>query len=538
MKRLISLVKVSLNHDMNIFQVNTMKKEKSFSKVAIPLFVTIYIMILIGFYSYKLIDMLKPVHLEFVALSLFAIGISFICLIEGIYKSGSLLFNCNDDDLLFSLPVKKEDILFVRIFKFYIFELLYNSLFILPVVVIYALKVVPGWSYYLSSFIALLLLPIIPIILSCIIGFVITYLSSKFKGKNIFQTIFSITFLLLFLYLTYSMDNFVANLIREASSINDFITKLYYPVGAYISLVTDFNIMTLIIYIIVHVIISIISIFILSKLYFRINSGFKKVLTSHKNSNYIIKRNSRGKALIKKELNKFFSTPVFITNAGFGLVLFIIVCLLCCFKFDYIVNLVGQFNKDMNIGNIRGNLPIIMFGLICFTSFMTSITSSMISLEGKAFNILKSLPLKPIQIVLYKVLSAFIIMMPCIIVGELIVFIKFKFDIISMLLIFISSLILPLVSAFIGILVNLKYPKVDAVNDTEVVKQSMSSLVATFIGMGLVGLTIISLFMLVDAGVASNIIMTIILGIYGIVCLILYLVLLHVCDDLFNNINA
>ena len=534
MKKLISLIKVSLNHDMNIFKINT-KKQSSFSKVAIPLFITIYLMILMGFYSDKLIGMLKPVHLEFVALSLFALGISLISLIEGIYKSGSLLFNCNDDDMLLSLPVKKETILFVRVFKFYVFELLYNSLFILPVMVIYAIKVVPGWTYYLSSFIALLLLPIIPIVLSCIIGFIITYLSSKFKGKNIFQTVFTVAFLLLVMYLSYNMDGFVNDLIKKASSINDFITKLYYPVGSYISLVTDFNIMTLILYIIVHIIISVITIFILSKVYFKINSGFKKVLISHKNSNYIIKSNSKRKAFIKKELNKFFSTPVFITNAGFGLVLFVVACLFCCFKSDYIIKIMEQISPGMNV---KDYLPVFMFGLICFTSLMTSITSSMISLEGKSFNILKSLPLKPIQIVLYKVLSALIIMIPCIIIGDLIVFIKFRFDIVSVLLILIASILLPLVAELIGILVNLKYPKIDAVNDTEVVKQSMSSLIATFTGMGLVGVTIILLFMMLDANIANYLIMLIFLSGYGIICLALWLILVKVCDSSFNNINT
>ena len=122
-----------------------------------------------------------------------------------------------------------------------------------------------------------------------------------------------------------------------------------------------------------------------------------------------------------------------------------------------------------------------MFGLICFASFMTSITSSMISLEGKSFNILKSLPVNPFIIIKSKVLAAVLIMIPFMIIGDLIIFIRFGFDLLSIILLLIASILFPLISETIGIIVNLKYPRMDAKNDTEVVKQSMSSMISVFI---------------------------------------------------------
>ena len=224
MKKMISLIRVSLSHDMNVFKVNT-KKPSRFSKTLVPLILTFYIMMLMGTYSGMLMEKLKPMHLEFVVLTLFALGISIISLFEGIYKSGTLLFNCKDDNLLLSLPIKKSTVLFIRIFKFYVFELIYNSLFVLPAMAIYAVNVLPGWTYYLSSFVALLVLPIVPIILSCIIGFIVTFLSSKFKGKNIVQTVVTMSLLLIFMYLSFNMEGFVTGIVKKASSINDFIIR-------------------------------------------------------------------------------------------------------------------------------------------------------------------------------------------------------------------------------------------------------------------------------------------------------------------------
>ena len=536
MKKIISLIKVSLNHGMNIFKINT-KKQSKFSKVFLPLILTIYIMSILGFYAERLISMLKPVNLEFFVLTFFGLSISLLSLLEGIYKSSTLLFNSNDDNLLLSLPIKKGTILFVRVFKFYVFELLYNSLFLLPAMVIYAINVVPGWTYYLSSFFALLLLPIVPIVLSCILGFIISYFSSKFKGKNVVQTIFTIGLILLIMYFSFNINGFITNIVKKATSINDLITRLYYPVGAYISLINSFSIKTLIVYIITNVTIFLVIIFVLSKLYFRINSNYKRVLITHKNNKYIVKDSSRMKSFIKKEINRFFSTPVFVTNAGLGLVLFVVFCILCILKFDYIVSNIIKVNSDISVEFIKLKFPLILFGFICFTSFMTSITSSMISLEGKSINILKSLPIKPINIVLYKVVTALIIIIPCIIIGDIIIFIKFRFDSINILLILISSILLPIVSELIGIIVNLKYPKLDATSDTEVVKQSMSSMISVFIGMGLIGATILLLFMMLNKGISDTTILLILTLFYTLLALILWLVLIKTCDKSFNDIN-
>ena len=68
--------------------------------------------------------------------------------------------------------------------------------------------------------------------------------------------------------------------------------------------------------------------------------------------------------------------------------------------------------------------------------------------------------------------------------------IRFSFNILEIIMILIASIIIPLVAETIGILINLKYPKMDAENDSEVVKQSISSSIAVFIGMFLIGLTI------------------------------------------------
>ena len=128
MEKLISLIKTCMTDNMDLFKVKS-KKQTRFSKIAIPVVLMAICFSSIGGYANMLITPLAKIHLEYVLLTLFALITSIMTFAEGIYKSSNLLFNCRDDNLLLSLPIKKSTVVFIRIFKFYVFEVLYNSLF-------------------------------------------------------------------------------------------------------------------------------------------------------------------------------------------------------------------------------------------------------------------------------------------------------------------------------------------------------------------------------------------------------------------------
>ena len=538
MKKYISLIKACMTDNMRLFKINS-KKQSEISKKIIPVILAIVLFLCIISYANIIIEPLVEVHFEFVLLTIFVLLTSIMTLIEGIYKSSSLLFNCKDDNLLLSLPIKKSTVLFIRVLKFYLFELIYNSLFLIPAMIVYIRYVDVGVSFYVVSFLACLLLPIIPIVLSCIIGVVISAFSSKFKMKNFIQIIITTLFLIAIIFISNNLDKVIEKIAQNASSINEIITKIYYPAGAYIKLVTDFNILDLVLFIIIHLLVFTISIYLLSIIYFKINSAVKTVKIGTKNKDYRIKENKPMKSLIKKEVNRFINSPVFVINAGFGLVLFIIGSIGICLKFDSIVEI---FNNDssnfFNIEQIKSYMPVILFGLICFASLMSSITSSMISLEGKSFNILKGLPIKPFKIIVSKILTAILIMIPFFIIGDIIVFIKFNFSIGEIIICLISSFILPFVAETIGIMVNLKYPKMDAENDTEVVKQSISSMIAVFIGMILSGITVYLLYKGIENGISSNLIILSGMSFYTFMAIVCLLYLTKKSVKYFNDINV
>ena len=539
MKKTISLIKACMTNDMNIFKIYSKKKKKSMT-LFLPLFIGLYLMFAIYTLTDGMFEKIAPLHLQHILLSLFLFGISFMTIIEGIYKSGPMLFNCKDDQLLLSLPIKRNIVLFVRMFKFYVFELLFNSMFLLPIMLVYIKSAdIISWTYYLTSIVVLIFSPIIPIVISCLIGSITSSISSKFKYKNVVQIVLSMALILGVLYASYNMDNIFNYLVKHATSLNDLITKIYYPAGLYASLVIDFNIIDLLLFIGINIGLLIITILIISKFYFKINSRLKKVTTTKKvkTSDLVIKQKSPSYSLIKKEVNTFFKTPVFIINAGLGLVIFIIAVLVFTVKYESIITIISSV-KEFNLSKqmVINNKSLIILLLIIVTSYMTSITNSVVSLEGKNINILKSLPLKTKTILMSKVYSGLVLTTPLIILGDIILFIRFKISFVSAILLLGLSIIMPLVSHFIGIIVNLRHPKLDFENSTEVVKQSASSFISVMIGMILIFISLTIMFKLVGV-ISSTLILLIFTITYLLIDIVLYIYLVNYGVKYFNKLN-
>lgn len=540
MKKLYSLIRACMTSDMSLFRFKTNKNNKL--SILLPLFISGYLMYMIWNLSNSLFEKLSPLNLSYLLLSLFVLSISIMTFIEGIYKSGPLVFNCKDDQLLLSLPIKRSTVLFVRIFKFYLFELLFNSLFLLPIIVSYiSWDSNLSWTYFLTSFIMLLLLPIIPIVLSCILGFITSSLSSKFKYKNAAQIIISMGVLVGVLALSFNMDGILEYIIKNSSNINELVTKIYYPAGIYAKLVNDFNIVDLLIFVMVHVGVFAISIVILSKFYFKINTRLKSVSSTSKRvsiDSLTIKSKSVTRSLVKKEMSTFFKTPVFIINAGFSLVLFLIAVIVIALKHDTIMPLlIAQLSVlDLKEEIIMNNIPIIILILISFASYMTSITNSIISLEGRNITILKSLPIKTKTILMGKILACLKITTPVLFIGDIILFIVLKISVIDSLLLLILSILIPLVSHFIGLIVNLKYPNLNWENSAEVVKQSTSSFISVMLGMALFVLTSMVIFNVIGK-ISGTLLLIIVTTTYILIDIILYIYLLMRGTVDFNNLT-
>lgn len=524
MSKLISLLKATMSEGVQLFSYRG-KTERS--RRIMPIILGSVIGISMLFSSSALIQMLKKDGLEAAILSLYTLITSVIILTEGIYKSGDLLFKPKDSDMLLAMPIKKSTIVSARIIKFYAFEMLYCLIFLLPAIVAYIVNSNPEPSFFPVSFTMLVLIPVIPIAISCIIGLVSSAISVRFKHRTLIQVIISFVTLFVFAVMILSA-NTISNLNGQSLVvISNNISKFYYPATTFMNLANNFSLTQYLLFIMINLVVLIITIFLISSFYFKIVTRIStEKRAQNENLRLNLTKHSQTYAMVKKELTKYFSTPVLLMNTAIGLAIFLVAVGALCLNYD---GLVSSFmssieNFPLTAEEIHSFLPSAVFALVAFTSLMTFITATMISLEGKAFNFLKSMPISGKKVILTKVLAAMLLIVPVTLLGSIVLFVRFQFDLLSIILILVAIIAMPLVTELIGILIDLKYARFDAESDAVVVKQSAGVMVATFLGLGMVLITISLTFAIVF--LAGQVVgLTIMDAVFIIISLFLYFVI-------------
>ena len=121
--------------------------------------------------------------------------------------------------------------------------------------------------------------------------------------------------------------------------------------------------------------------------------------------------------------------------------------------------------------------------------------------------------------------------------SNILFFLKFKPSILYIILIILLSFLIIFLSANIGLIINLKYPKMNATNDTEVVKQSASSMISVFFGIGIfigsiLAISFLNQYIKLDFLLIFHLITLLLISI------ILYIYLLKVVTKEYKNINV
>ena len=192
-----------------------------------------------------------------------------------------------------------------------------------------------------------------------------------------------------------------------------------------------------------------------------------------------LKGTGRRRALLRKEASRFFGTPIYLFNTGFGLVILIIGGIAAAVMRGQLQEILAQ--AGFNTGEVP--LPSLAAAAICFTLSTAAITGSSVSLEGQNLWILKESPVSPSEIFAAKAGFQILLTIPCLLIGAAGMSWGLGLTPAECGTLFLAGTAFSAFAALMGLIVNLCFPKMDAVNDTVVVKQSAASLISGFGGM-------------------------------------------------------
>lgn len=434
--------------------------------------------ILIGaiFLAYSVIFTLIYVEKNEKYLCTAACAITFlIILINNIVFSNNSLFSRIEMDMIFPLPLSELEIISSKIIGIYAYNLFYIAT-ILAFPIIYISLKNTNFFFALFSLLILLVFPLIPLALSLLITIT---LGKLLKNRNIklFLTVLAGGLGAgIYYFSIISRDSFrskFGELIIEISKLSVF--KFFNEMilnGVYIR-----GIIFILISIVVFGLISIY----ISKNYFNIyyRKTNKDQVNIKKKTRFQVKR--KATALLGKDISLYLSYPSYVANTIFGPLLLLFFGLGPMFVNISKLNAIAGFDFENFITN---NLILV----ICGFAAIGQTTYCSLSIEGKTYYLMQTLPLKKRDVIFGKVKFSMLLMILPILISALILGGKCNLKFVEMVLLILNGFSYNLFANLLGINFDIFSLEIDWINPQEVVKQRFSMLVIQLIMIFMVGL--------------------------------------------------
>lgn len=470
----ISLLKIRL---MTQLGLNTFKyekdKKKKLNKILISA-ILVYLSIIFAIYCGGIAYGLVQIGAEEV-IPVYALVISSILtLVFTMFKANGELFAFKDYDLIMSLPIKISTIIASRFLYLYLWNTVFTMIIMIPMGGVYCIYGNPTVTFYFMWLISLFTVSLIPTTVATVLGALITAVASKFKNANRVTTILSFVLIIIMVSFSMMMKNtkFTPNQIGDIGVIiSQQLLKVYPLAKVFNKAIIEENVGAFFIFIGLSISWYYVFIKVLSFKYKQINTS---ISTYHMRSNYIVGSMEKGnalQALYKKELKNFFSSTVYVTNIGMGVVMALVLSVLLV--------VIGP-NKLMGYIGAEDILNRVATFVISAMISMTCTTCVALSLEGKNVWIIKSLPLTPKVIYDSKILVNLTLSIPTSVICAILMIVALKPDLWTSSLIVITPIVYSFFTAVWGIFINNRLGYYDWESETQVVKQSVGSMAGMF----------------------------------------------------------
>ncbi len=422
--------------------------------------------------------------------------VSLIVFLFSIFKAGSVLFSLKAYEMLTPLPVRRTSIVISRFLTMYVTNLLLGLLVMIPGMVVYGICAKPAFGNYIITVAVFLFMPLLPLTVASIIGAVVTALTSRMKHKGIGESILMVFVVIGIMVGSSILSSRQEMLTKEmltnlALVIEDLIKKLYLPACWYAEALEG-NIASLVILLVVPMVVFILFVWRVGRNFQKICSAL--VATSSQNDYRMVKlqKNSCVKALWKKELKRYFSSGIYVSNTIIGNVLAVLFAgFLAVTGVDELISMLELPGAEDIARNVMPFVLTLMFSIM-------NMTACAFSMEGKNLWLIQTLPVHPRDVWKSKLYANLVVTAPFYVVSVILMCIGIRANVADALWMILIPGIYICFMAVAGLKMNLWLPVLDWEQEVQVVKQSASVLVTMLVG--LVSVAIPGILVLVFQG--------------------------------------
>ena len=406
MTNYLSLTKVFLKN-LKMSQSNNKKARRMFTFLLIftLVFIIIPFLLISAIFVYDTTIQLMDINYESIGLQIMCYLVSIFTFVFTFPVILNELYFSEDIENLIPLPVKPVELVFAKFTACFIVENLVQILLIFVSILSYIFALKLKISNILLALIQIVTLPIIPMIYSAILCLIIMYFAKYIKNRELikrFSSIFVVGLFFFFFFAVSAFKDFDFELYLEnfANGDHRFLTTMNYifpQINLFVDTLTNQNIMSLIIYILITIAFIVIFLGLARFTYLDSVIGMSAKDTSvHQRSSKLIKNlKEHGifKAYVLKEFKVLMRTPSFFINCVIINILWPI--------FAYTLYKVGPMNysiAEMQKFIVTGDyafkvkLLLLVTGISVLLPAMNSIAATSFSREGKHFSFIKYIP--------------------------------------------------------------------------------------------------------------------------------------------------
>lgn len=464
---------------INEFRYTKDKSKKTRSTGLAVVWVLLIIMVIgyVGAFAYGLILLEME---DIVPMYLYAVA-SLLILIFSFFKAGSVLFSMKGYEMLVSLPVSKAAIVISRFCCMYVTNLLAGLLIMLPGMAVYGYFVRPAAWFYVIFLLGTIFLPLFPLTISSILGAGITAISARTKHKSLAETLSMLAVIIGIMagsmLLSEKEEMLTTDFLKNMAEVLSAQIGRIYPPAIWFgnALSGDFGALALLI--VIPTVIFVIFIAILQKYFQSICMAIHTVSAKNNYKMTNLQVSGQVAALWKRELKRYFSSSVYVTNTIVGYVMAVIVTIGIFFLG------LDEIETVLAVSNIEQIFTKCMpYGLACLIT-LTSITSCSISLEGNTLWQIQTLPVSAKQVYDSKILANLTVAAPFYLISVFFLSMSVDMSLLELFWLIVIPAAYLVFMCVAGITANLAFPVFDWENEVRVVKQSASMLVTMLTGM-------------------------------------------------------
>lgn len=479
-KELAALTKIQL---INLYGLNVYRnlkdpkeKKKKFWMGVAYAFVLLVLMFYVGAMSFGYVYIglgdILPAYLIMIT--------SLIILMFSMFKAGSIIFQKNSYDILSSLPIRDSSIVVSRFVRMYVENFLLALVVMLPAVAVFGIMVRPKWSFYIIGLITTAFIPLLPITISVFLGALITAVSSRSKHKNLVSILLSMSLVVLLMVGSVSLSTGAENIDMEAltnmlNMVLNLIKGIYPPAVWLGQAMLTGNFLTCMGCVCGGILIFALVIWLVSANYKRISASLYSTSAKHNYQMESLEKTHLLEALYKREFKRYFASSVYVTNTIVSPIMGMLFAVAMLFVGpEQLDSVAADLYAEMGMMvQIRNMFPLALAMIFC----MMPITAVSISMEGKQWWIVKTMPIRAKNLLDSKLLMSFSVTAPFYMISVILVSIGQKVSFMEFVWILLVPLVALVFSSVFGQTVNLKLAVFDWENEVSIVKQSASAFV-------------------------------------------------------------